>query len=78
MTAAIVWLVLWFLIAFGTPGLIWFAFTLGGGALAAALDKKWPVVVGWLLGALSALTIFIIGLVNFISQIVAVVELVNV
>lgn len=75
MTAAIVWLILWLVLAFVGAWLVIALTVVAGAAIAAAKDALWvaPVAVflGWLLG----IAWFVFAAVQFALQIGAVVEL---
>ena len=75
MTAAVVWLVVWFLITAAGPGLTVFAFTVAGGTASLKKDKARYAVIGWALGALAAVTLFIVGAINVVLQIVSIIGL---
>lgn len=75
MTEAIIWLVIWGLLALGGVSLLIWIGTFIVGAIAAATEKGWVAAVGipvvWIGGGV----FFVISVINAITEIVTIVQL---
>ena len=75
MTAAIVWLVVWFVAIWAGSALIWLVLGMGGAVVSAAIDRVWLGFVTVGLAWLCVAAWVVLCVVNVIMQVIDVVHL---
>jgi hypothetical protein len=77
ITAAVIWLVVWFVVREAAAVVAFLFFALVGGAIAEGTGAVWPAGVGLILGWLTAIGVTIFSIVQVILEIIKVVQLVS-